>query len=557
MKKLGLVITFLLFAVVLTSCAYFEDLRKETPEELTMNTDLLKANITERIEGPKAKTYEMTIRELEGYTVTTNHAPDGIVFVQNAAGHRGAYSFPLDRFIVPVTSGAELTIRQVPYFGTYINVFYSIEGERAVFDLLGNTPVERDRYSTISITSEQVLVPDENGEFRSEYVEVIQTLTSEDSSKGLVATIKKYLVDPKTGERTEYKSLMQEPGNNLSQMFTDPLMGLGLDDYELRFIHENLFVFDKESEELIRTLTLANTSMLLFMDQHFIQQNYTKVHEDEEDYSYIHQDQRYRVQVKQVHLLTGEEKLLDLDYLITQWMPFVDEEGAFTYAYIAYRPFDEIENDVSPFGGDGPIYRGIINKDGEIVATTPGLNLMAMAQLGDHHYFDREKEIVYDKELTPLYSLGDSAIHNYTFVLEHQLIVMQYDGQYGAIHFNGNVVIPFIYRQLYPEFHNGRTYATDESSRGYLVSVNNQVTPLQERTNYLVPNAYSKRGPLKPTNYATFDLFDFNRVGLENFENARDIAIYRIHNYYYEAVYIQMNTVTGRAYVTFTAKEVE
>jgi hypothetical protein len=159
-----------------------------------------------------------------------------------------------------------------------------------------------------------------------------------------------------------------------------------------------------------------------------------------------------------------------------------------------------------------PIYDVVINHKGQIIADVSGINIDSLRKLDEDHIID--DSILYDGDLTPIVMLPDI----YSVVPSEKIIIFSEDGKYGAIDYNGRVVIPFNYSIIFNQFYQGKTLAM-VNSRYVIVDLDNNSTFIEGSSDLLDNNLiYTYNINRNENNFYDAKLINYNNETLHSFE---------------------------------------
>jgi hypothetical protein len=548
-KKIGMIFSIIIVTFVLTSCSLKDSEKEEkgTTEEsvemIDLTSELLLKNIRVR-SGEEDYLNQINTIDLGSLSIQTSYETEGFLIVSDTEGRLGVYSLIEDKLVVPLQSDVSYENRYDYGTGNYIYAQY-LTGETAIYDINGVEILEKDHYEIADVKGRQESIYNENNEFVEViYLETVTKLLKTDHEDGKSPITTVYKINLESKMRELYHDGSYEWGDYFKNDDKVDLTQFGLKGYYAKERNDYLYIYEETTDELIQSIPVNALSIgQVFSGQLFYQQA-VQASDFTDDYTYMDEGKKYQLITASIDLLTGQEQQYDVDYVITGGMMFKDENDIINNIVVRANKI------VSKVLIKNREYTSLINTKGQIVADLTGMNMEALRKIDDHHIFDEEDKIMYDLEFNELFRITSSATFDY---FEKVIIFKEYNS-YGAIDFDGKVVIPFKYKELSSNFHHGKTYGVDEFDRTYLIDKNNSTEVIAEPYRFINDGllfTYNVK-PQPITHWYTGKIINYEGETVKSIGN---LVTTSYQNYYINTIYgkyqlLKFNTDVGYTYVS-------
>lgn len=469
-KNIIILINVTLFAFFLSSCG---NSNEEEIEQINLTEDIVFNNVSEVSESTTQLNHVKVI-DIGELDVYRSYLDYGILVVTDSQNQKGVWSLLEDKLIIPLQPDVNIAVWVDNVFGAYIKVFYTY-CEIAIYDINGYEVLKKDDYVIADVGGSKEAIHDSEGIIQDYiYYETVTSLTQAEKDEG---TLEPTVVTSKVNVNTKQRELIRltrdyYAGNNIDQF---DLGKYGLEGYYAKIIEKIIYVYEKDTDKLIQKLLYPNSSFRTIFGGHIFLQSSYQVDRYATEFSFIDNGYKYQLRTTSINLLTGEEKVIDVNYKITSINPFQDENKIYNYGHIELK---KISSKIL-FSNDS--YESIINTNGKIVADVTGDNFNSLLRLDDSHIFDNQKYLMLDNELNPLFVVPTSS----SIVYSEGIIIFRDKGLYGAIDYDGKVVIPFEYEYLSPNFYDGKTYGRGLNNINQLINLDNTTNIIEGSYEYI------------------------------------------------------------------------
>lgn len=422
------------------------------------SSQMIKNNLSEREIETDPK-YNIVYSDLSNYIVTKKYLPSGLVIVFDSETRQSCWSLLTGKLLFEPNEHIRIQVIERTYM-SYVMTTDMLTKKVTLYDALGNVVLPSGDY--ISVNADIITGYSLIGSFDIEdYIEKVVYTLIED---GTIVYYKKYnKIDLSNGTREETIFQQNEDYNSLMKADLKPY---GLDGYYWILVSNTYYIY-KDNGKLINKIYIPNFDSFNIVNGKLIYQIVYKVDKDAEDYTYISENYKYKIDTTQVDILTGKIKTLELNYLIRYSQIYYDKFNKPTYAYA--RVQNVLEKKLEDFY-DTDI---IIDKNGKILYNLE-INPLNLQKLDDNHFYSDQNKFIYNDKLEPIFAiLGKTSVAE-----EEGLLITFYDGYYGAINAEGNIVIPFEYTFMESSFINGRTYAKHMNGTYYIINKDGSLIPL-------------------------------------------------------------------------------
>ncbi len=449
MKKFFLFVSLFVIAFVLVGCTGGSSLK--------INSELINANVqeTEELLAPRNK---IIVSDLKDYTIINqSYLNQGILVVRDDENKTGVWSVMTGKLLFPLEEQASFYMFYVSYIGLYIER-ESFDGALTLYDINGNVSLNKNDYYTYNITGSREAIYDDNYNFlRYDYFEEVSYLTQDKFDNGITeSTVKKFKINVETKtkevvEAVEVEDVFNDPTNQY------PLDAFNLKGYYFKIIEDHFYVYDKNDKFVSNFYFNESSTLSSFTaDGHLIYQREYLLPSTSEDYDFAAGGDKYKLMSYSINILKGTEKALKLDYIVHYNNPFKDAKGNYKYTYAV---IEKIENKML----SGKELIVILDNKGNIVATPGVFYIPDLVKLNDSYYYDSNNSYIVSSNLDPVVKLGSS----HALLRELELFVVWKNGSYGAINYEGKVVIPFEYSSISNESYDGRVFAVHNDGTRY------------------------------------------------------------------------------------------
>lgn len=438
-----------------------------TSKKFTLSSDIILNNI-EKSNPIKVPVNDVFASDFGELTVTNDIAyTTGYLIVTDEIGRRGCWSLAENRLIVPLQTDLTINLKSVTNFGYYIETM-SFDDKKTIYDPSGIIVVDTDKYMVANVTGNRKPIYDDLGKFlHYEYIEVVTTLTVKDSELGLQQTIKEYKIDPKTKQRTLINNDLGDyyKGDDVKKV---DLKKFGLDGYYGKEFNSYIYIY-KNDDTLVQTIQIPESDVTVIFDGKILIQTSYLVDSFTDNYTYIENGKRYVLITTSIDLLKNDKKNLKLPYKITSLIPFNDKNDIAMYSYVKMRKINS--KILIP-----ETTNAIVDSKGTILTEINGVDFSSLKRLDDKHYYDSKSKYVINDKLEPLYLLP----LEYSIIQSENIIVLIQNNKYGAIDYDGKVVIPFEYTNLLTSFNNGSTIGTHSDGHSYIVQKDGKTKKIED-----------------------------------------------------------------------------
>lgn len=450
---------FLIFIVLLSSIIFLSACGDANPQ-IRIPADIVAANV-KKIEEAKKQVNNVTIVNLGNYvTVDNSQEQNGLLVVEDTQGKKTVFSILTNKIMFPTEADLTISFFMVNYIGVYVKVVDST-GRTTIYDINGNLVLAKDDYYSYSVTSE-VKNEDVNGENVNNYYEIVEFLTRVDQEKGSDKTKQRFKIDVKN----KTKELVIEPDSEYYEDTIDryDLTQFGLAGYYLKNIGDFIYVYNPKGK-VIQTFNSTEFDTSFLLGRKIIVQDSYKVHFDSDKYSYIKDEVKYDLFTYQIDLVTGKKKQLNLDYKIISVEPILDRKGKYNYASVEIKEI--VNKHLSTASKDA-----LIGEKGKIISYFGDFRLNNVRKLNSKTYFDFAAGYLLNERLEPIEKLPFVR----GIVPSEQLIIFKSGSHYGAINYEGKIIIPFEYMNLPTIFYEGKVVATHKNGNIYLIDTKGNIT---------------------------------------------------------------------------------
>ncbi len=413
--------------------------------------DLVEVAINE--DGVTGYVDKESFTTLEGAQISdSSYADHGLLVVKNEANRIGFYSLHYQKYLIApmYTEGwLEYTVQEDQNVGYFIKLKY--QNKWYIYDALGNVVSDESDYQ-IRVGRTEV-VNDEIYVITEEY----------DGYSWYELDIKKYKANGTLKEVNEIpEPIVEEEEEEIDHIeFGDVFVSnekIDLAKYGMKGKYASKYgnmytIFSEEDGSKVITVT-APTDEHYIIGKSIVYQIADTVADDAQEYTY-YSDEKVVLKTYSISLETGETKELQVSYVINDIYDYKDKDGLITYAIISASKITEHKTveDYEAFY--------LINENLEILEEIDGENPNAMIKIGDN-YYNFLSQIIYDENLNEIAYLGDLDLGTTAFGLipdsmgrglytENEIFVAKdSNNKWGAVGYDGKVVIPFIYDNLAP-----------------------------------------------------------------------------------------------------------
>lgn len=461
-------------ATILSGCKKEESEKHNLIKVLNNNIEVEKESISTNNEnkliGYKYFSSYETPNTLGDTEIIEDYSRYGLLVLKNRLGYIGFYSLPYQKYLIEPQNQNELIDYEIHTdlnLGYFININSRSTGS-TLYDSLGNS-IQNSYYDVeFNYTRE---VNDEI--YLSITINDIDSHYKYNSSNKLesVNSIPAYSVTPpaNTDETFEY-------GDYYAPEDKIDLTEYGVKDRYLTNTNNVYTILNKNNIALKSFNIPYNAKDVFLIGNNLIYQTYT-VDSLNEEIASTNLEKTYAIDLQ-----TFKIKELDLPYIILNIETIKDEEELYTYgiAYVIKKVNKEFE--ISPT-------IALINENGKILEDlTKYTNPKSFIKI-NNNYYNEDTKIIYDSKLKEISHLENINPIHYE---EAQLFVGKENGKYGAVDYNGKVVIPFVYDSLNPldstiDFNKnciigqkGNNYHKINTLTGDSINLGNNVTKLYD-----------------------------------------------------------------------------
>ncbi len=414
-----------------SSSSYDEDLVK----------DLLIANADLRLDISLPSYYEHDA--ITVYNTTMSSAPYSMAFELHSNGNLGFYSLASGDYVVAPSyreNGLRYNIIDVNYIGGLIS--YTIDGEYYLVDSYGNTLIHESYVG--SYYSSQYLYDDDDFEVTiGDYYIYLTARSPFDSNEEIIF---QYSI---TGDVTQVGSIPEsifDDDYDIGDLFDSERTDLSLYGhygYSYAQSGNNYYFFDNNGEYL-RNIYIPVSNFVMAGDYIYYQQS-ARLPDDAASYTYSDSSgTKYSLKDILINYMTGERYELDARFLVSSKIALFDTSLVYNYLLLTVKTIkaDKTLGDTQKLFADA-----VLNVKGDSGA----YNLSSLVRIGGN-ILDTATSILYDGELNYITSLKDM---NPFFIDGVAAIFGRYNGYYGAVDYNGVVILPFEYTDVYESGLNG------------------------------------------------------------------------------------------------------
>lgn len=465
MRKSGIILC-LFISLFLFSCNRFSSEFKITKEFIDANLDFeTKSEIT----LPKVK-----LSDLKDYEIANNqYISKGVVLVRDSENRLSAWNFFEQKFLFPFEDYFSITIQDDPYLGCYFKVMQQ-DSMYTIYDINGNVVLPTGKYEQASLTTNRVSKFDDYDNFIGNIYYETVTYKFYDNNEVFK---KKYKINIEAKTR----ELLDSDTNKFDKTLRNKvnLKIVGLDNYYCIFVEPVLYVYNSK-DELVNRINMLDSYNGIIFNGKIIVQNIYVTHDTNQEYDVIFNNQKCILETKSIDILTGREKLLQLDYVIKNGLALLDASGNST---LGYASINKIIGKVP----QATTTNVIIDSNGKILYDLGTINLTELQKLADDTYYSPTKKYLFNENLEPIFALRSTP----SFVQGDSMIIIKDDNYFGAIDYKGNILIPFEYQFIATEFYKGKTFATHMDGKKYIIDANDFKKTLPDNASILSPGVYA------------------------------------------------------------------
>ena len=475
------------------------------------------------------------------HNYTYEYPSEGLLHLRNMKHEEAIYSIFEQKFLIEFDDH-NIQVETDMANGAYIYVYYKNLTE-TVFDINGTQIVPTDDYHILDIEGSLSNVKGVYDQVIGyTHYETITILKKSDVQDGILTpSTSKYQIDFQTGERTLVEDESENSYNvgdqlGLETFGTTSLKQIGLDGYSMTSIGGVYHVYNKDQKLIAKFdhLNPHNVHLFGMFDGVILYQTLTQVPESEENYTYISDNQKYTLNTYALDILTGSINEIDFNYVLASIYPFKDNEGISTYASVAVYPIDS-----KLLKEEMPEYY-IINGQGKIVETYDLMINTQITRLDESTLYRPSNHTIYDNDLNPMFQISSDALID----TQEKLIITKHNNHYGVVSYQGNVLIPFEYISIDPNFFNGYTLAFNSMNQRVIIGIGGSVEYITPSTSIQVPGLYI---PSTSGNYYRF--YDYQMNELIGFDSAAyQIDRHRINHPLFEGYVLDFKKYDGYDY---------
>jgi len=516
LKKILTILILIILSVGLCSCKQNKD-----GEELVLK--ILEKNDLLQEKFPKN---EINYISLNNNLIKNDYIQYGILVLSNDLDQKAIYSLIEDKYILNYTKFQIIDVFQKNCYIDYYQKDYSMvyivvkfdDGLIAIYDIQGNIVLDKGDYKEYDIKLKNYYeiesFPNVNSRF------LIEEITYSYASQTYLIKNK---IDPKINTRISLNDgisiIYKEKYGTVDKY---ELTQIGLTGYYLYTDGDNLYIYDNNGH-LINYIKAYNYTAQYGAGGKIIYQYLTPLDDDAKDYSYIYNGKKYKLTTIQLDVLTGEEKILDVNYCILMGFAIKDENGKYNYAFASIYKIEN-KNNIHK-----EVY-AILDANGKILYETDNPYIFSMKKLKNNYYANYYTNTLYDNKLNPI--LNYSTI--YAITSSEDILICSHNGKYGAVDLNGKVIIPFEFSKIGKDFVNNRIYVKDESGISYLISKDKEIIPLNyDRVNLisdgllmLITNMDNNVKKVRVVDYLLNEYMNYEINGVENYFANVNVKIY-------------------------------
>lgn len=500
--------------VLLLSSFFILTLMVACTKTMRITPDMLYNNVRHLVEDQVGTNVKLL--EVKDYNVDQFRLDIGLLILRND-DTMGVWSLIEEKFIVPMQKDVVISIVKDDVFGAYIYVD-TLDGYTTVYNILGSIIVDTDRYQHLKVYG----IKEEDETY--EYIEYRKLSNGDNNeTKKLM-----YRINGKTKERIQVPvSIGYQQGelyDNIEYSEYIDLKDYGLKNYYAYKLGKVLYIYNRKTNSLKNIIKLPNHDKYVLMNGKLFYQDSYLLDSFSDEYDYIYIGGKNKLFTTVVDLLTGKEKQLKVDYVIDSIFEFKDEDNQVKFAF---GTINKIKSKI--LITDVPI-NVIINSEGKILKEIPNVHIKGLTALNKEYYISNG--VIYTSTLDKLTELPKP----YEIVPREELIVFAHNGNYGAINYDREVVIPFEYKLLNAEsFFNGKVIGKTQNNKTVIIDINGSTYTIEDKEQLLEPGLlYSYQYNFNKNTYAV-KIMNYNQENIASFETDSPNPIkYTISNAYYE-----------------------
>lgn len=355
-----------------------------------LTAKMLKENLKTQNFEPKN---EVRLVDLGRYSVMNPfYSSLGAITVHNSSNEVSVFSLFTGDILFPFASELSInfilpSINSTMKYAVYVKVTDSNDNTQ-IYDLYGNILLEADKYSYVDVSITEEIIYDfyRNIIERAYYEVITYRYENKDNQQ------KTYRIDYYTGNRQLVQN--NEEDDRKPKKYELSILGLkGYFGYEL---NNNIYIYDKNDKHL-NTFKINDSTHFYIANGKFISQMSYELDKDAQDYTYVSDGKKFKLDSNQVDLLTGKEKKLELDYILTSYEPFKDEKG--NYKYVIAKVKKIVERNL-----DNTEYYVILDCNGKILKELEFSNINYLRAVDDY-FVDLSTGSVFDNKMATILSL--------------------------------------------------------------------------------------------------------------------------------------------------------
>ena len=469
MKKRYLLLASLLIAPALASCG--KDEVAKGGEFIENNDDLITPNLPKEEDfkpsevNPILAPEKIGTLDLKKYDIIDSYRSYGIYVCKNEAGNVGFYNAIRNEFII-----------KCAYNGNFFNnedyqiidgdgmclIAIDFEGDLMIYDNLGNIVFERANYTK----DDNLANPDIKTTYRNKKLYFEFSIGREDEENDLKRTTTLFGYDSE-GKLEVLRALPDIIEEDLPLEDDNEKPGFAIGDLfdEANKIDLSEYGFENKYLQITETgyVTYYNNGVKeasYYVDQDvngiiintsFITQKTIELAEDATEYDLLLNGVKYSLDTKRIDIFTGKTEDIIFNYVINDGISFKNSQGVYTYALANVQKINEYKALESP-------------KDLVMDANLNFLKDYTAQELGSFikfgsNYYNKRTGILLNSSGEIITHL--SALDNIEFLFNKNLIKASYDGKYGLLNENGEVVEEFKYDEITIDDNRGLYYLRD------------------------------------------------------------------------------------------------
>lgn len=440
---------FSIFVVAMSVFFLFSCMKEEPEPEVPTEQDIwnggfVDQNITTenvtKEEETFVKNYFKSINFDEDVTILQTYLNLGLVVVANEYDQVGFYSLQYQTYLVApqyqlqwIHNSNFVSTNDVDDIGFVINIYY--EDVWVSYDSFGNKIFEGTTEPTFTTTfvNDKVYLK----VFDEENATIKYYVYNEAAALEPVDMIPTQ--DDSDAEDSEF-----EDNLGFGDLFIGERLELdkfGLDGHYLLSSDNSIFTIFNASNTKVITFTLPeNVSAFGIVGKNIIYQQTTVLPDEAEMYSLILQGKKYSNSVYLISVETGEITPVETEYLLLgNIIPYLNDQGQYLYGIASIGKIDD-NKCVSDY------HTYIIDETATLIQSLTGYKPLSFVKIG-RNYYNYVTNIIYDSNLNEIAYIGDM---NPQLIPEENMFIGTMKDEkgvnyYGAIDFNGKVIIPFEY----------------------------------------------------------------------------------------------------------------